>query len=171
MQNQTSHQDISQDDLKRMKKDEIVELFMQLQQYTKKIEVATRPDNVLVRVDEKAFFDDDFFAEFTAFIAEISSAEPFEKSGREYASMWIKIDGRLRPNLDCLGISAEHSGGGWLRNVSATYLIPRRVGIALKNFAHALRSRQSELCKEYDERGKNFLVQMVKNDLIGDASK
>lgn len=171
MQNQSSHQDISQADLERLKKPEIVELFMQLQAYTKKIESLTNQENVVVRLDERVFHDNDFWAEFMAFVASISESDSLAEGERGHMSNWIKIDGRLRPNYGHLNISNEIDGDWVLRNISAAYLVPKPIAEALKPFAHALRNRQIQLRNEYEKNGKNFLVQMVKKDLLGEATK
>lgn len=160
---------IYQEDLNKMKKQEIIDLVLQLQGYIDELE-KLNSDHALVVLQSDVFLQcKDLYPEVLSFVRDISDASQIGEESFNRRN-WVTIAGRIRSSFHVKYISAERITG-WETHFSKPVLIPNKFVTPLKNFLHAINTRLGELQSEYEKSGKNFLIQMCKNDIIGEASK
>jgi len=159
---------VHESDLKKMNKSELIEYINILQNYTMSLEEINN-DKDIVRVDSNLFLDitDNFIDETLSFVKDISDLT-FDSDNSTYTN-WIKVHGKIRPNFSINYIFRET-----LLSTSVFkdgFLIPSKYVDPLRNFLYAINNKLKDLQKHYEEEGKNFLIQQLKNDIIGDGQK
>lgn len=157
-------------ELKKLKKDELIEELLRLQGYTLTLEKAINEQKLgLVRVSHNYLIVEaaTFLPELLALVVGMGVEGFGEVSTR--SENWRTIDGKIRPNIDITGFSSGHESASTY--YSKPVLLPKKTIEQLELFFKAFKAKSRDLCKLYEERGQNFLIQQAKKDLLGEATK
>lgn len=152
------------DDLNRLKKSDIIKKYEELQDYALKMEKALDDKGVRrVSIDRDILFDKrELFEDVKELVKALSLG--FSDTINETTKGYVNEFG-VKSNLSARKISPLNPSWPWY---SGSYLIPEHQARALETFLRAINRFLSDKKKQYKEEGRNFLIQQITSDVLGD---
>jgi len=155
------------DDLKRLKKDDMIALFLEMQEYMCGLEGKMNSTHQWVRVSKQSFSrHEELLPEFLDVLRTIALIESSEY-GHNKGGNWV-MQGQIRSWIRTDSLATRNDWTDWW---TQGFLVTKEQKDALQAFLLAMTKHLDKKREQFKQEGRNFLIQSIQSDILGDATK